>query len=156
MVCLHSCRGQCVNNRFAIAIVTGHQIAKMMKILKLHFKVILCFKWPTLHCFAFSPVHFNTKQSLSCSGTLRRGVALPPSPSMSMLQASPSSLSSVSVCSGLLSNGQLSQRSPTPSRSESNCRGLYTRGQLSCVRHTHERVREERQHCVFSPCLFLY
>ncbi len=61
---------------------------------------------------------------------------LPPSPSMSMLQASPSPLSSVSVCSGLLSNGQLSQRSPTPSLSESNCLGLYTSGQLSCVTHT--------------------
>lgn len=60
-----------------------------------------------------------------------------PSPSMSMLQASPSPLSSVSVCSGLLSNGQLSQRSPTPSLSESNCRGLYTDGQLSYAKHTH-------------------
>lgn len=52
-----------------------------------------------------------------------------------MLQASPSPLSSVSACSGLLSNGQLSQTSPTPSLSESNCRGLYTSGQLSWAKH---------------------
>lgn len=57
-----------------------------------------------------------------------------------MLQASPSPLSSVSVCSGLLSNGQLSQRSPTPSLSESNCRGLYTSGQLSCAKHIHTQT----------------
>lgn len=56
---------------------------------------------------------------------------------MSMLQASPSPLLSVSVCIGLLSNGQLSQLSPTPSLSESNCRGLYISGQLSCVKKTH-------------------
>lgn len=61
-----------------------------------------------------------------------------------MLQASPSPLSSVSVCSGLLSNGQLSQRSPTPSLSESNCRGLYTDGQLSYAKHTHSCMHTHR------------
>lgn len=86
-----------------------------------------------------------------------------PSPSMSMLQASPSPLSSVSVCSGLLSNGQLSQRSPTPSLSESNCRGLYTDGQLSYAKHTHSCIHTHRgceylpvfRHCILkvTPCL---
>ena len=56
---------------------------------------------------------------------------------MSMLQASPSPLSSVSICSGLLSNGQLSQRFPTPSLSESTCRGLYPSGQLSYAKQMH-------------------
>lgn len=75
---------------------------------------------------------------------------------MSMLQASPSPLSSVSVCSGLLSNGQLSQRSPTPSLSESNCRGLYTNGQLSCVKHTHSCIHTHtytHRGCEYSPVL---
>lgn len=77
-----------------------------------------------------------------------------PSPSMSMLQASPSPFPSVSVCCGLVSNGQLSQRSPTPSLSESNCRGLYTSGQLSYNRHiflSHTQHFECR--LVFSLCL---
>lgn len=54
-----------------------------------------------------------------------------PSPSMSMAHASPSPLLSVSVCSGLLSYGQLSHRSPTWSRSWSYCLGLKMNGQLS-------------------------
>lgn len=71
---------------------------------------------------------------------------------MSMLQASPSPLSSVSVCSGLLSNGQLSQRSPTPSLSESNCRGLYTSGQLSYAKHTHSCIHTYKHRgCEYSP-----
>lgn len=58
-------------------------------------------------------------------------VCLLPSPSISMAQASPSPLLSVSIWSGLLSYGQLSQRSPTSSRSWSNCLGLKMNGQLS-------------------------
>lgn len=82
------------------------------------------------------PIDPDSKQT-SCTFKAWYNELFLPSPSMSMLQASPSPLISVSVCIGLLSNGQLSQLSPTPSLSESNCRGLYISGQLSCVKKTH-------------------